>query len=183
MQYVPPKLCAQGYEQTALTEFWQFSFANAKQGHFYILTNSALLPETPSLVGAQRTYTKGNRHEHAFKQYRSSQEWLILCFLLCLTTPQNRGSLFRITSQTQTSLHPSPSSAPLHAPLQCLLICITFSFQSSLPLTSIYLPLGLSLNCGKLGIYIYIKKKKHVEIQIYVSSELPCQNVAGCHHL
>lgn len=113
MQHVPTKLCAQGYGQTAFTEFWQFSFESAKQGHFYILTNSALLPGDSSLVGAQRTYTKGNRHEHAFKQYRSGQEWMILFFLPCLTTPQNRSSLFHITSQTQTSLHPSPTNALL----------------------------------------------------------------------
>lgn len=75
---MPPKLCAQGYGQTAFTEFWQFSFENVKQGHFYILTNSALLPGNPSLVGAQRTYTKEKMHEYDFNQYRNSQEWMIL---------------------------------------------------------------------------------------------------------
>lgn len=98
MQHVPPKLCAQGYGQTTFTELWKFSFENAKQGRFYILTNSALLPGNPSLVGAQRTYTKGTgMNTLSNTTGAAGMDDFVLPPLF--DHSQNRGSLFHITAR------------------------------------------------------------------------------------
>lgn len=100
-------------------------------------TTSALLPGNSSLVDAERTYIKANMHKHASTQHRSSQELITLVFLPCLTTSQRS---FPHHQPAQISLHPSPSEVCVaHCSYWCLLICITFSFQHSCSLASIYL--------------------------------------------